>query len=70
VSIYETGLLRSVVLGADYAHTLSEPGAMQRLAAAIQRGSTCRVDPLLEADYFALADQPLDRIRQDWGLGG
>jgi hypothetical protein len=70
VSIYETGLLRSVVLGADYARTLSEPGAMQRLAAAIQRGSACRVDPLLEADYFALADQPLDRIRQDWGLGG
>lgn len=68
VSIYETGLLRSVVLGADYAHTLSEPGAMQRLAEAIRRGSACRVDPLLDADYFALADQPLERIRQDWGL--
>jgi len=68
VSIYETGLLRSVVLGADYAHTLTAPGAVERVAAAIQRGASCPVDPLLEADYFALANEPLAQIRRDWGL--
>lgn len=68
VSIYETGLLRSVVLGSDYARTLSAPGAVERVAAAIQRGATCRVDPLCDVDYFALADQPLTQIRCDWGL--
>lgn len=68
VSIYETGLLRSVVLSADYAHTLTAPGAVERVAAAIQRGAACRIDPLLAVDYFALADQPLELIRRDWGL--
>ena len=68
VSIYETGLLRSVVLGADYAQTLTAPGAVERVAAAIQRGAACRVDPLLAVDYFALADQPVALIRQQWGL--
>ena len=68
VSIYETGLLRSVVLGVECAHSLTAPGALERVAAAIQRGAACRVDPLLEVDYFALADQPLERIRRDWGL--
>jgi ubiquinone biosynthesis protein Coq4 len=68
VSIYETGLLRSVVLGVDYAHTLTAPGALERVAAAIQRGAACRVDPLRDVEYFALADQPLAQIRRDWGL--
>ncbi|MFM8936795.1 MAG: hypothetical protein ACKOE9_07495 [Vulcanococcus sp.] len=68
VSIYETGLLRSVVLGADYAHTLTDPGAVERVAAAIRRGAACRVDPLLGVDYFDLADQPLALIRREWGL--
>ena len=68
VSIYETGLLRSVVVGADYAHTLASPGGPERLAAAIARGRRCRVDPLLEVAYFALAAEPLVQIRRDWGL--
>ena len=38
------------------------------LAAAIQRGAACRVDPLRDVEYFALADQPLAQIRRDWGL--
>ena len=68
VSIYETGLLRSVVVGPDYAHTLASPGGPERVAAAIARGRRCRVDPLLEVAYFALAAEPLVQIRRDWGL--
>ena len=69
VSIYETGLLQSVVLSQAYGQTLSDPSGRERVAVAIQRGAACAVDPLLAVDYFALADEPLDAIRMQWGLG-
>jgi hypothetical protein len=68
VSIYETGLLRSVVLQQAYPQTLADPAARQRLADAIRRGNRCRVDPLLEVDYFGQAHAPLAQVRASWGL--
>ncbi|MFZ0408646.1 MAG: hypothetical protein WAM11_11125 [Cyanobium sp.] len=68
VSIYGTGLLRSVVVDTRYAHTLEAPGAPERVARAVARGARCRVDPLLDLDYFALAAEPLSRLRSDWGV--
>ncbi|MFZ9973987.1 MAG: hypothetical protein ACO3FK_06900, partial [Vulcanococcus sp.] len=68
VSIYETGLLQSVVLNQAYGRTLSDPTARERLATAIQRGARCSVDPLQGVDYFALADCPLSTIRTQWGI--
>jgi len=68
VSIYETGLLQSVVLQQAYPQTLEDPANRERLAAAISRGHRCRVDPLQEVDYFALAEEPLAAVRAAWGL--
>jgi len=68
VSIYETGLLKSVVLQEPYRQILSDPSGCERVAEAIRCGAACRVDPLLEVDYFSLADQPLQLIREQWGL--
>jgi hypothetical protein len=68
VSIYETGLLRSVVLQQAYPQTLADPAARQRLADAIRRGNRCRVDPLLGVDYFGQAHAPLAQVRASWGL--
>jgi hypothetical protein len=68
VSIYETGLLRSVVLQQAYPQTLADPEARQRLADAIRRGNRCRVDPLLGVDYFGQAHAPLAQVRASWGL--
>jgi hypothetical protein len=68
VSIYETGLLRSVVLQQAYPQTLADPAARQRLADAIRRGNRCRVDPLLGVDYFGQAHTPLAQVRASWGL--
>ena len=67
VSLYETGLLHSLVTH-SYTQTLSAPGGAERVADAIRRGKNCRVDPLNDIDYFSIADQPLDQIRSDWGL--
>ncbi len=68
VSIYETGLLRSVVVGPDYAHTLAAPGAAERVARAIALGARCPVDPLLEVEYFHLVTEPLEQLRAAWDL--
>ncbi len=67
VSLYETGLLQSVVTH-SYSQTLSGPDGAERVAAAIQKGRKCRIDPLDRIDYFTIADQPLEQIRRDWGL--
>lgn len=68
VCIWETGLLRSVVVTPSHHTSLSDAGACEQLAAAIARGSRCKLDPLVGIDYFRLADQPLAAIRHDWGL--
>lgn len=67
VSLYETGLLRSVVTH-SYSRTLSDGDGVERVAAAIRKGARCRVDPLVGVDYFAIASSPLVAVRQAWGL--
>ncbi|MGJ0505713.1 MAG: hypothetical protein ACR652_00990 [Methylocystis sp.] len=67
MSIYETGLLQSLVTH-SYAATLSGPGGAERVAAAIRNGARCRADPLLGVDYFSMADQPLDSLRDTSGI--
>ena len=68
VSIYETGLLHSVVVPSSFRHTLAAPGGVERLREAIRRGDRCPVDPLLTPDHFAIAAEPLAAVRRSWGL--
>jgi hypothetical protein len=68
VCIWETGLLRSVVVTPSHHTSLADAGSCEQLAAAIARGSRCKVDPLVGIDYFSIADRPLEAIRHDWGL--
>jgi hypothetical protein len=67
VSIYESGLLPSLIVPPGYNHSLSVPGGPERIANAIRRGKACTQDPLM-ADYFAIASCPLDEIRRSWGI--
>lgn len=67
VSLYETGLLHSLVTH-SYNQTLSAPGGAERVAAAIRKGKNCRVDPLTDIDFFSIANQSLEKIRSDWGI--
>jgi hypothetical protein len=68
VCIFETGLLGSVVVKPAHHTSLADPAAAEQLAAAIARGSRCKVDPLVGIDYFSIANQPLEAIRLEWGL--
>ena len=47
--------------------TLSEPGACERFADALHRGATCKVDAL-GMDHFAIAAEPLDALRERFGI--
>ena len=47
--------------------TLDEPGAASRFGDALHRGSLCTVDAL-GIDHFAIADQPLDALREQFAI--
>jgi hypothetical protein len=78
VSLFETGYLGS---GAGLFHSdrghLSEPGMPARLADAMRRGALCaakcsaatgRGCDLLEVDWFAHAERPIDDVRAEFGI--
>jgi hypothetical protein len=50
------------------ADTLSDPFATDRLAGALHRASRCTVDVMGGVDHFALADRPLEELRQEWNI--
>ena len=47
--------------------TLGEPGACERFADALHRGTVCKVDAL-GMDHFAVAAEPLDALRERFGI--
>jgi hypothetical protein len=48
--------------------TLSDPGAAERWAEALDRGRRCPVDVMGGIDHFALAPLPLDEVRSRLGV--
>ena len=67
VSLYETGLLGSLVTH-GYSQTLSKADGAERVAKAILKARACRVDPLVDVDYFNIASTPLLDVREAWGI--
>ena len=49
------------------ANTLGDPGATARFGDALHRGTVCKVDAL-GIDHFAIADQPLDLLRDVFAI--
>src|SRR6478735_8487542 len=47
--------------------TLEDPGATARFGDALRRGRLCRVDAL-GIDHFAIADQPLEALREEFDI--
>lgn len=70
VSLFETGYLRSAAGLFEYSPGhLSERGMAVRLADAMRRGALCRgsID-FLRVDWFALADQTVEDVRDHFGM--
>ena len=70
VSIFQTGLLPSLVVPPGYSHALEVPGGPERIANAIQRGRACQRDVFREIDFFAVAHQALPALREGWSISG
>ncbi|MFO7629818.1 MAG: hypothetical protein R6W06_09965 [Prochlorococcaceae cyanobacterium] len=66
VSIFQTGLLPSVVVPPGYSHALEVPGGPERIADAIRRGRSCQRDVFREIDFFAVSAEPLLSLRERW----
>ena len=66
ISILETGLLHSFYGADQFGRALSANDGIERVAKAICRGKACNVDPLIDIDYFELADTPLAEIQKSW----
>ena len=49
------------------AGTLDDPGAASRFGDSLHRGTLCKVDAL-GIDHFAVADQPLDALREQFAI--
>jgi len=64
LALFESGAMPKGLVTGAYPHEgLSKPGGSQRMAEAIARGKACNTDLLLEVDYFALANEPLEALR-------
>ncbi len=50
------------------ADTLSDKGAVDHLVDAFRRARQCTADVMGGVDHFALADTPLEELRQRWGI--
>lgn len=68
VSIFQTGLLPSLVVPPGCSHALEVPGGPERIADAIRRGRACQRDVYRQIDFFAVADDPLLICRSRWGI--
>ena len=68
LALFESGVMpKSLIVHDQPIHALSAPGAVDRMAEAIQRGAACRTD-LLDIDFFPHAGAPIDELRARFGI--
>ena len=69
LALFESGLMpASLIVHDQPGHALSAPGAVDRMAEAIARGTACRTDLLLDVDFFRHAGTPIDDLRAQFGV--
>jgi hypothetical protein len=69
LALFESGAMKAGVVTQSYPHDgLSRPGGTERMAEAITRGKACNTDLLLDVDFFSLASEPLEALRERFGI--
>jgi hypothetical protein len=63
LALFESGVMKVSLITAGATGALSQPGGVERMTEATVRGKACNTD-LLDVDFFAMADQPLDSLRE------
>jgi hypothetical protein len=69
LALFESGVMpKGLVTGAYPQQGLSKPGGSERMAEAIRRGRSCNTDLLLDVDYFEIASEPLEALRERFAI--
>jgi len=69
LALFESGVMKAGLVTKSYPHEgLSRPGGTERMAEAITRGKACNTDLLLDVDFFTLANEPLEALRERFGI--
>jgi hypothetical protein len=71
LALFQNGAIRHVAgkkVVIARTDTLDDPGAVQRWADAVRRGTACRVDVMAGVDHFALATRNLDELRTEFAI--
>jgi hypothetical protein len=69
LALFESGLMPASLIVKDTpGHALAALGALDRMAEAVARGAACRRDLLLDVDFFLHAHEPLEDVRERFGV--
>jgi len=68
LAFYQGGIMPSALTGLHDDHIVETPGGPDRVADAIRRGGECKLDVYHPFDFFAVASEPLDELRQHWNF--
>jgi hypothetical protein len=71
LGLFQNGSIRHVAgkrIGNARSDTLTDDGAVDRFAEALRRGNACTTDVMGSVDMFARKNEPLDSIREQFGV--
>ncbi|MDG2047692.1 MAG: hypothetical protein P8J79_10795 [Halioglobus sp.] len=68
LAFYQGGIMPSALTGLHADHILERPGGPERVADALRRGRECTFDTYHMFDFFEVASEPLEALRQRWNF--
>lgn len=68
LAFYQGGIMPSALTGLHGDHILEKPGGPERVADALRRGRECTFDTYHMFDFFTVASEPLEALRERWNF--
>ena len=68
LAFYQGGIMPSALTGMHKDHVVELPGGPERVADALRRGRECKLDTYHQFDFFSVASEPLEDLRQHWNF--
>lgn len=68
LAFYQGGIMPSALTGLHGDHILEAPGGPERVADALRRGRECRFDTYHRFDFFTVASEPIEALRERWNF--
>lgn len=68
LAFYQGGIMPSALTGLHQDHILETPGGPERVADALRRGRECTFDTYHGFDFFSVASEPLEALRDRWNF--